>query len=67
VSQSDPHSHADPHPDPETPPNPELTGPELTPIETFFDTLFNQHMVLPQPPADAAPIEGVDEHGKDAP
>jgi hypothetical protein len=36
-------------------------------METFFDTLFNQHMVLPQPPADAAPIEGVDEHGKDAP
>jgi hypothetical protein len=29
-------------------------------MESFFDTLFNHHMVLPQTPEDAAPIEGVD-------
>jgi len=30
---------------------------DLTPMETFFDTLFNQHMVLPQPQ------DGADDHG----
>jgi len=50
MSQSDPHSHADPKP---------LADHELTPLETYFDELFNEHMVLPQPPEQAPPIEGV--------
>jgi hypothetical protein len=35
---------------------------ELTPMESFFDNLFNHHMVLPQPTDEAAPIDGVDSH-----
>ncbi len=60
MSQSDPNPQADP----ETPPNHELTGHALTPMESFFDTLFNHHMVLPQSPEELTPIEGVD--GQDA-
>jgi hypothetical protein len=33
-------------------------------MESFFDTLFNHHMVLPQSPEELTPIEGVD--GQDA-
>jgi hypothetical protein len=51
MSPSDP----DPHADPKTPPDH-----ELTPMEGFFDTLFNQHMVLPQPPEEPPPIKGED-------
>jgi hypothetical protein len=53
-------SDPDPHADSNTPPHHELNGHELTPMETFFDNLFNQHMVLPQPPEEPPPIEGVD-------
>ncbi len=59
MSQSDPAFHADP----KTSPDHELNRHELTPMETFFDHLFNQHMVAPQPPEDALAIKGVDEHG----
>ncbi len=52
MSVSDPNPHADPN----TPSD------ALTPMEAFFDTLFNQHMVLPQPREDAAPIVGVEDH-----
>ena len=48
-------SESTPHSGPHTPPDHELTG-----METFFDNLFNHHMVLPQPPEDPHPIEGVD-------
>ncbi len=51
MSQSESHPHADLKTSPDH---------ELTPMESFFDTLFNHHMVLPQTPEDAAPIEGVD-------
>jgi hypothetical protein len=33
-------------------------------MESFFDNLFNQHMVLPQSP-EPPPIQGVDDHGAD--
>jgi len=42
---------SNPHADQDEP-----SDPKLTPMETFFDTLFNQHMVLPQPPED--PLAG---------
>jgi hypothetical protein len=48
---SDPQSHPDPHAHPK--PSPDH---ELTPLETYFDDLFNQHMVLPQPPEEAPPL-----------
>jgi len=51
VSQSDPNPHADPEASPDH---------KLTPLETYFDDLFNEHMVLPQPPEEPPPIEGVD-------
>jgi hypothetical protein len=35
---------------------------ELTPMEGFFDNLFNHHMVLPQPPETPPPINGVEGH-----
>jgi hypothetical protein len=38
-------SDPDPHPDAKTPADHPLTD-----MERFFDTLFNQHMVLPQTP-----------------
>jgi len=50
VSQPDPQFHADP----KTPPDH-----ELTPLESYFDDLFNHHMVLPQSPEEGPPIEGV--------
>ncbi len=34
---------------------------ELTPMEHFLDNLFNEHMVLPQPPEDAPPPESKDD------
>jgi len=40
-----------------TPPDPELTD-----MERFFDTLFNQHMVLPQTPEDPNSSEGSADH-----
>jgi len=53
VSESDPHPHTDPKTAPDH---------ELTPMETFFDNLFNEHMVAPQP-AEAPPlIKGVEDH-----
>jgi hypothetical protein len=48
-------SDSDPNADPKTPPDH-----KLTPLETYFDDLFNEHMVLPQPPEEPPPIEGVD-------
>ncbi len=54
MSQSDSHSHS--HADPKPP-----ADHELTPLETYFDELFNEHMVLPQPLEQAPPIEGVKE------
>ncbi len=52
-----PEPSPDPHTDSKTPPNP-----DLTPMESFFDDLFNHHMVLPQPPEAPAPIDGVNDH-----
>ncbi len=54
---------SEPHPHPPADPNP-APGHELTPMESFFDNLFNQHMVLPQSP-EPPPIQGVDDHGAD--
>ncbi len=40
---------------------------KLTPMESFFDTLFNQHMVTPQPPESAVAHDAVRaDHGEDA-
>jgi hypothetical protein len=55
VSQSDPKPHADPKTSPDH---------ELTPMEGFFDNLFNHHMVLPQPPEELPPIKGLEGHDR---
>ncbi len=53
MSEPDPNPHAD---------SKTSADHELTPMEGFFDHLFNEHMVLPQATDDAAPNDGVDSH-----
>jgi len=59
-SKSDPHPdpHADPHADPGNSPT------KLTPLESYFDTLFNQHMVVPEPEEVAPPVDDVDDQDR---
>jgi len=33
-------------------------------METFFDNLFNEHMVAPQPAEAPPPITGIEDHDR---
>jgi hypothetical protein len=60
---------AEDHPPSSTPPDHqspdhEQSDHKLTGMESFFDNLFNEHMVLPPPSEASPPIDGVDESGR---